>query len=99
MRSNRLSAVILLATLVSPSLAAQANPLAGFDGYVEQSLRLWRVPGVAIAQAYSGRPLAVTVGVASAASVVALIVLEFLALGRLTRISRARSTDARITGS
>lgn len=41
------------------------------------------LPGVAVAQAYSGRPLAVTVALASAASVAALIVLELLALGRL----------------
>jgi CubicO group peptidase (beta-lactamase class C family) len=50
MRSNRLSAAaILVAALAAPSLAAQNNPLAGFDGYVEQSLKLWRVPGIAIA--------------------------------------------------
>jgi len=56
-----------------------AIPLAS----VPRALREADLPGVAIAQAYSGRGLAITVGLASAASVVALIVLEFLALGRL----------------
>lgn len=41
------------------------------------------MPGVSIAQAYSGRPLAVAVALAAAASVAGLIVLELLALGRL----------------
>lgn len=41
------------------------------------------IPGVAIAQTYSGRPLAVTVALLAAASVAGLIVLELLALGRL----------------
>jgi hypothetical protein len=50
---------------------------------VPAGLRSADLPGVAIAQAYSGRPLAVTVGIAAAASVVGLIVLEFLALSRL----------------
>ncbi len=41
------------------------------------------MPGVAIAQAYVGRPLAVAVLIAAAASTAGLILLEFLALGRL----------------
>jgi amino acid transporter len=41
------------------------------------------VPGAAIAQAYSGRPLAVAVGLATAASVLVLILAEYLALARL----------------
>ncbi len=41
------------------------------------------LPGVTVAQAYSGRPLAVTIALVSAASVATLIVLELLALGRL----------------
>ena len=40
-------------------------------------------PGVAIAQAYSGRPLAIAVELGAAASTAGLIVLELLALGRL----------------
>jgi hypothetical protein len=50
---------------------------------VPDSLRDTAVPGVAIAQAYSGRTLAVAVGLGTAASTVALIVAEYLALGRL----------------
>jgi len=41
------------------------------------------LPGVAIAQAYGGRTLAVAVALGAAASTAALIVLELLALGRL----------------
>ena len=41
------------------------------------------VPGAAIAQAYSGRGLAVAVGLLTAASALALIVAEYLALARL----------------
>ena len=41
------------------------------------------VPGAAIAQAYAGRGLAVAVGLFTAASALALIVAEYLALGRL----------------
>jgi amino acid transporter len=41
------------------------------------------LPGVAIAQAYAGRPLAVAVAIGAAASTASLIVLELLALGRL----------------
>jgi hypothetical protein len=65
--------------IVASLLLFAAVPLAS----VPSALRGADLPGVAIAQAYSGRALAVTVGVASAASVAALIVLEFLALGRL----------------
>jgi hypothetical protein len=48
-----------------------------------EDLRDAALPGVATAQVYSGRPLAIAVGLGSAASVTILIVLEFLALGRL----------------
>ena len=41
------------------------------------------VPGAAIAQAYGGRGLAVAVGLLTAASALALIVAEYLALARL----------------
>jgi hypothetical protein len=56
-----------------------AIPLAA----VPASLRNADLPGVAMAQAYGGRGLAVAIGLGTAASVCALIVLEFLALGRL----------------
>jgi hypothetical protein len=63
-------AVFLLFAAVP--LASVAPYLAGTD-----------LPGVAIAQANSGRTLAVVVTIMSAASVAALIALELLALGRL----------------
>jgi hypothetical protein len=50
---------------------------------VPQRLLDAAVPGAAIAQAYSGRGLAVAVGLLTAASALALIVAEYLALGRL----------------
>ncbi|MDB4873991.1 MAG: beta-lactamase [Gemmatimonadetes bacterium] len=42
---RRIAALLLLA---SP-LAAQNAPLTGFDGYVTQAMRDWKVPGLAIA--------------------------------------------------
>jgi amino acid transporter len=62
--------VFLLFAAVPLSLVAEH--IAGTD-----------LPGVLIAQVYSGRPLAVAVALVSAASVAALIALELLALGRL----------------
>ncbi len=41
------------------------------------------MPGAAIAQAYSGRPFAVAIGLLTAGSALALIVAEYLALARL----------------
>jgi hypothetical protein len=41
------------------------------------------VPGAAVAQAYGGRGLAVAVGLLTAGSTLALILAEYLALGRL----------------
>ena len=65
--------------IVGGALLFAGIPLAG----VPDELRDAPVPGVAIAQAYSGRGLAVTVGLLTAASVLALIVAEYLALARL----------------
>jgi len=50
---------------------------------VEPALRSEELPGYAIAGAYSGRTLAIVVGVGAAASVAGLIVAEYLALSRL----------------
>jgi amino acid transporter len=50
---------------------------------VPASLRRADLPGVAMAEAYGSHWLGVAIGVASAASVTGLIVLEYLALGRL----------------
>ncbi len=43
------------------------------------------MPGAAIAQAYSGRSLAIVVGILTAAGTLALVVAEYLALARLLR--------------
>jgi hypothetical protein len=50
---------------------------------VPAELRNAAVPGAAIAQAYGGRGFGVAVGLGTAASMVILIVAEYLALGRL----------------
>jgi amino acid transporter len=65
--------------IVGVAFLAAAIPLAG----VPDELRAAAVPGAAIAQAYSGRGLAVAVGLLTAGSVLALIVAEYLALARL----------------
>jgi hypothetical protein len=71
--------VLLAYGIAAAVLMLVAIPLAS----VPASLRGADLPGVAMAQAYGGRGLAIAVGVGSAASVTGLIVLEFLALGRL----------------
>ena len=65
--------------IVAACFFVAALPLAG----VPDSLRSAAVPGAAIAQAYSGRPLAVVIGLLTAGSALALIVVEYLALARL----------------
>jgi hypothetical protein len=64
---------------VGAAFLIAAIPLAG----VPDSLRFADVPTAAIAQAYSGRALAVIIGALTAASILTLIVAEYLALGRL----------------
>jgi hypothetical protein len=73
--------LVIAYTAVAATLLFATVPLSS----VPSGLRDADLPGVAIAQAYSGRALAVAVGLVSAASVVGLIMLEFLALGRLAR--------------
>jgi amino acid transporter len=65
--------------LVGVVFLAAAIPFAG----VPDELRDAAVPGAAIAQAYSGRGLAVAVGLLTAGSTLALVVAEYLALARL----------------
>ena len=67
--------------LVGGALLVAAIPLAA----VPDALREAAVPGAAIAQAYSGRALAVTVGLLTAGGTLALVVAEYLALARLLR--------------
>jgi amino acid transporter len=74
-RRGLLAAVVV----VGATFLVAAIPLAR----VPNDLRNAAVPAAAIAQAYSGRGLAVTVGLLTAASTLALIVAEYLALARL----------------
>lgn len=67
--------------IVGGAFLVSALPL----GAVPDRLRDAAVPGAAIAQAYSGRGLAVTVGLLTAGGTLALVVAEYLALARLAR--------------
>jgi hypothetical protein len=69
----------LAVALVGACFFVAALPLSD----VPDRLRATAVPGAAIAQAYSGRGLAVAIGLLTAASTVALIVAEYVALARL----------------
>jgi hypothetical protein len=71
--------LLVAVALVGTVFFVAALPLAGVPG----PLRNAAVPGAAIAQAYAGRGLAVTVGLLTAAGTLALIVAEYLALARL----------------
>ena len=77
-RTVRRGLVLAMAVVGAVFLVA-AIPLAA----VPVELRDAPVPGAAIAQAYSGRSLAVVVGLLTALSTLALIVAEYLALARL----------------
>jgi hypothetical protein len=65
--------------IVAAYLIFAAFPLAAVDPALSHA----NLPGYAIASAYSGRALAVAIGVGSMASVAGLIVAEYLALSRL----------------
>ena len=65
--------------VVAGYLVFVAWPLADVDPMLVHA----NLPGYAIAAAYTGRPLAVAVGVGAAASVAGLILAEYLALSRL----------------
>jgi len=79
--TNRTVRKVLVAAvaIVGVVFFVSALPLSG----VSDELRDAAVPGAAIAQAYSGRALAVTVGLLTALSILALIVAEYVALARL----------------
>ena len=70
--------LVAAVAVVGAAFLAAAIPLAR-----PNELRNAAVPGAAIAQAYSGRGPAVTVGLLTAGSTLALIVAEYLALARL----------------
>lgn len=71
--------LVLAVGVTGAAFLAAGFPLAA----VPDALRDSAVPGAAIAQAYSGRGLAVVVGLVTAGSTLALIVAEYLAVGRL----------------
>jgi len=72
-------ALVLAVAVAGAGFLVAAAPLAG----VPDALRDAPVPGAAVAQAYGGRGLAVTVGLVTALATLALIVAEYLALARL----------------
>ena len=71
--------LVVAGALVTGYLVLAAWPLAAVD----PSLVHANLPGFEIAQAYSGRALAIAIGVGGAVSVTGLIVAEYLALSRL----------------
>jgi amino acid transporter len=71
--------LMLALGLTGAAFFLAAFPLAAVPAELLDS----EVPGAAIAQAYSGRGLAVVVGLVTALSILSLIVAEYLALGRL----------------
>jgi amino acid transporter len=71
--------LVVAGALVVGYLVLAAWPLAAVD----PSLVHANLPGFEIAQAYSGRALAIAIGVGGAVSVTGLIVAEYLALSRL----------------
>lgn len=47
--SRHLAGVLVVVSLTPAAAVAQKTPLAGLDRYVEQAMRAWQVPGLAIA--------------------------------------------------
>jgi len=74
MRGGVLAAYVAVVAIVIAAVA----PLAAFP-----SLMHTEIPGMAVAQAFSGRGLAVAVGIGVAASLAGSILVEYLALSRL----------------
>jgi hypothetical protein len=73
------SGLVAAVAIVGAVFLVSAIPLAGIPAELANA----PVPGAAAAQVYSGRALAVVVGLLTAASTLALIVAEYLALARL----------------
>ena len=71
--------LVLAVAVVGAALLVASVPLAA----VPADLRNTAVPGATIAQTYGGRGFGVAVGLVTALSTLALIVAEYLALGRL----------------
>ena len=73
------AALLAAFCVVSAYLLVVAIPFA----QMPPELRSAEIPGMAVADAYSSHTLAVAIGLGTAVSIVGLIVIEFLALGRL----------------
>jgi amino acid transporter len=71
--------LVVAGLVVAGYLVFAAWPLAAVDPRLTHA----NLPGYAIASAYSGRTMAIAVGVGGAVSVTGLIVAEYLALSRL----------------
>jgi amino acid transporter len=71
--------LVVAGMVTAAYLVFAAFPLAAVDPALAHA----NLPGFAIAGAYSGRGLAIAIGVGGAASVAGLIVAEYLALSRL----------------
>jgi amino acid transporter len=79
--------------LVAAGVIAAVFPLA-----VQPEFTRAPIPGMALAQAYSGHPLAVAVGVGSAVSIAGVMLVEYLALTRLLHAVSRRPIRSIIRG-
>ncbi len=72
--------------LVAAGVIAAVFPLAAEAGFTRAP-----IPGMALVQAYSTHPLAVTVGVGTAVSIAGVMLVEYLALSRLLHAVSGRA--------
>jgi hypothetical protein len=72
--------------LVAAGVIAAVFPLAAQPGFTRAP-----IPGMALAQAYSGHTLAVAVGIGTAASIAGVMLVEYLALSRMLHAVSGRS--------
>lgn len=71
--------------LTAAAVTAAVYPLAANPAFTRAP-----IPGVAVAQVFSGRPLAVAVGIGVAASAAGVMLVEYLALSRVLHAITAR---------
>jgi amino acid transporter len=79
--------------LVAAGVVAAVFPLAAQPEFTRAP-----IPGMALAQAYSGHALAVTVGLGVATSIAGVMLVEYLALSRLIHAVSGRSMRSVIRG-
>jgi amino acid transporter len=77
--------------LVAAGVIATVFPLAAEPGFTRAP-----IPGMALAQAYSDRSLAVAVGIGTAVSIVGVMLVEYLALSRLLHAVSRRSVQSTV---